>query len=163
MLCVSVGDGLGGPRGLGLPLPAIYPPIDNPGARHRSANAPPAIAAGAGDDVVNNGTILTTGLRSPGIRSDSYGVITNNGTITVTGAGSAAVEPNGLFGTLLNTGSIIAAPGADAIRTGASALGDREWRYDRRSRRDPRRGPCLPREPWLARDPGAPPAERAFD
>src|SRR5258708_18533740 len=123
MLCVSVGDGLGGPRGLGLPLPAIYPPIDNPGARHRSANAPPAIAAGAGDDVVNNGTILTTGLRSPGIRSDSYGVITNNGTITVTGAGSAAVEPNGLFGTLLNTGSIIAAPGADAIRTGASALG----------------------------------------
>jgi subtilase-type serine protease len=116
-------DGSGVPNGYVVTIPGIYDPIRNTGALTMSANDTPAIAAGVGDDVVNNGTILTTGLRSPGIRSDSYGVITNNGTITVTGAGSAAVELNGLFGTLLNTGSIIAAPGADAIRTGASALG----------------------------------------
>jgi outer membrane autotransporter protein len=104
-------------------IPGIYDPTRNAGALTVSANDTPAIAAGAGDDVVNDGTILTAGLRSPGIRSNAYGVITNNGTITVTGAGSAAVELNGLFGTLLNAGSIIAASGADAIRTGASASG----------------------------------------
>jgi subtilase-type serine protease len=116
-------DSNGVTRGYVVTIPGIYDPIRNAGALTVSANDTPAIVAGAGDDVVNDGTILTTGLRSPGIRTDSYGVITNNGTITVTGSGSAAIELNGVFGTLLNAGSIIAAPGADAIRTGASALG----------------------------------------
>ena len=39
------------------------------------------------------------------------------------GPGSAGVEMNGLYGTLLNLGSIFAAPGANAIRTGPSAVG----------------------------------------
>jgi subtilase-type serine protease len=50
-------------------------------------------------------------------------VITNNGAIAVTGADSAGVELNGAFGTLLNAGSITAAPGAYAISTGPSASG----------------------------------------
>jgi uncharacterized protein with beta-barrel porin domain len=110
-------------QGYVVTIPGIYDPIRNAGALTVGANDTPAVAAGSGDDVVNDGTILTTGLRSPGIRSNAYGVISNNGMITVTGAGSAGVELNGLFGTLLNAGSIIAAPGADAIRTGASASG----------------------------------------
>jgi uncharacterized protein with beta-barrel porin domain len=43
--------------------------------------------------------------------------------IAVTGADSAAIELNGPFGTLFNTGSISAALGGDAIRTGPSASG----------------------------------------
>jgi hypothetical protein len=106
-----------------LTIPGIYDPIRNAGVVTIAANDTPAISAGPGDDVVNEGTILTTGLRSPGIRAGAYGVITNNGTITVSGSGSADVELNGLYGTLLKAGSIDAAPGADAIRTGPSASG----------------------------------------
>src|SRR6516164_5513872 len=43
--------------------------------------------------------------------------------LTVSCSGSADVELNGLYGTLLKAGSIDAAPGADAIRTGPSASG----------------------------------------
>ena len=41
----------------------------------------------------------------------------------MTGPGSAAVEMNGLYGTLLNNGSIVGAPGSNAIRTDPSAVG----------------------------------------
>jgi len=60
-------------------VPGIYDPIRNSGALTIGANDTPAIAAGDGDDVVNDGAILTTGIRSPGIRGGAYGVITNNG------------------------------------------------------------------------------------
>jgi len=67
----------------------------------------PALSGGTGDDIVNDGIIHTTAANSSGISSGTYGVITNNGSITVTGPGSAAVEMNGLYGTLLNKGSIV--------------------------------------------------------
>jgi hypothetical protein len=76
-----------------------------------------------GDDVVNVGTIRAAGANSTGIASGPYGVIQNGGSIGATGAGSVAVQMNSLFGTLLNAGTITAAPGAFAIQTGPSAVG----------------------------------------
>jgi subtilase-type serine protease len=104
-------------------IPGIYDPILNAGLLNTSTPNMPALLGGSGDDIVNNGTIRTTGANSAGIQSGDYGVITNNGSITVTGAGSAAVEMNGLYGTLLNMGSIIDPPGSFAIQTGPSAVG----------------------------------------
>jgi subtilase-type serine protease len=115
--------GNGVTNGYLVSVPGIYNPIRNLGSLTTAMDDTPAIASGAGDDVVNTGSIQTSGARSPGIRSSAYGVITNNGLIAVTGPGSAAVELNGPFGTLLNAGSITASSGADAIRTGASAAG----------------------------------------
>jgi len=106
-----------------ITIPGIYDPILNTGVLNTSTPNIPALSGGSGDDIVNDGTIRTTAAKSAGILSGDYGVITNNGSITVTGAGSAAVEMNGLYGTLLNMGSIIAAPGSYAIQTGPSAAG----------------------------------------
>src|SRR5580704_7080217 len=106
-----------------ITIPGIYDPILNAGVLNTSTPNIPALSGGSGDDIVNDGTIRTTAANSAGILSGDYGVITNNGSITVTGAGSAAVEMNGLYGTLLNMGSIVAAPGSYAIQTGPSAAG----------------------------------------
>ena len=106
-----------------ITIPGIYDPILNAGVLNTSTPNIPALSGGSGDDIVNDGTIRTTAANSAGILSGDYGVITNNGSVTVTGAGSAAVEMNGAYGTLLNMGSIIAAPGSYAIQTGPSAAG----------------------------------------
>ena len=116
----------GGPsstNGYIVSIPGIYDPILNAGFLNIGTPNMPALAGGSGDDIVNNGTIRTTGANGAGILSGDYGVITNNGTIMVIGAGSAAVRMNGLYGTLLNMGSIIDPPGSYAIQTGPSAAG----------------------------------------
>ncbi len=116
-------DANGMTHGYLVSIPGIYDPIHNAGVLIGSTPNTPALAGGDGDDVVNDGTIRTTAPNSSGIRSGTYGVVTNNGSITVSGLGSAGVEMNGAYGTLLNPGAITAAPGADAIRTGPSAVG----------------------------------------
>ncbi len=116
-------DATGATHGYSAVIPGIYNPIANNGLLSVNTTNSPALAGGVGDDVLNSGVIQTSAANSSGIRSDSYGVVTNNGAISVTGAGSAGVELNGAYGTLVNTGSIAAALGADAIRTGAMALG----------------------------------------
>jgi uncharacterized protein with beta-barrel porin domain len=116
-------DSSGGIHGYTVDIPGLYNPIQNSGALVTTAANVPALAGLPGDDLLNTGTIVTSGANSPGISSDTYGVVTNSGTITVTGAGSAAVRMNGLFGTLLNYGTLTAAPGAYAIATGPTASG----------------------------------------
>ncbi|OYW31852.1 MAG: autotransporter outer membrane beta-barrel domain-containing protein, partial [Azorhizobium sp. 12-66-6] len=64
-----------------------------------------------------------TGASAIGISSDTYGVVTNNGLVSATGAGATGVQLNGLDGTLLNTGTIFAAPGATALSAGPTASG----------------------------------------
>ncbi len=112
-----------GVHGFEVVVPGIYNPISNTAKLVTAMPGIPAISAGVGDDVVNDATILTTGTHSSGIRSHSYGVIYNNALVSVTGAGSAAVEMHGAFGTLLNGGTLKAAPGGDAIRANGNAAG----------------------------------------
>ena len=112
-----------GTHGYLISIPGIYDPVRNAGALVGSTPNTPALVGNDGDDVVNDGIIRTNAPNSSGIKSGTYGVVTNNGSITVTGPGSAGVEMNGAYGTLLNPGSIIAAPGADAIRTDPQAIG----------------------------------------
>jgi subtilase-type serine protease len=116
-------DSNGGIHGYTVDIPGLYNPIRNDGALITSAANVAALSGLPGDDLVNTGRIVTSGANSPGISSDTYGVVTNSGAITVTGAGSAAVRMNGLFGTLLNYGTLSAAPGAYAIATGPTASG----------------------------------------
>jgi uncharacterized protein with beta-barrel porin domain len=116
-------DSGGGLHGYTVDIPGLYNPIQNNGILTVSAANTPALAGMPGDDLLNTGTIMTSGANSPGISSDTYGVVTNSGAITVTGAGSAAVLMNGSFGTLLNYGTLKAAPGAYAIATGPTASG----------------------------------------
>jgi outer membrane autotransporter protein len=116
-------DANGLTNGYVVTIPGIYDPIHNVGVLNISTPNIPALSGGNGDDVVNDGAIRTTAANSSGILSSAYGVISNNGSIRVTGAGSAGVDMNGVYGTLLNIGSIFAAPGSDAIRTGPSATG----------------------------------------
>ena len=104
-------------------IPGIYDPIHNIGLLTSDTPNTPALSGADGDDVLNDGIIRTNAPNASGIRSDTFGVVTNNGSIIVTGAGSAGVEMNGAYGTLRNIGSINAALGADAIRTGATAIG----------------------------------------
>jgi uncharacterized protein with beta-barrel porin domain len=116
-------DSSGKINGYTVDIPGIYNPIQNNGTLIVSAANVAALSGGPGDDLLNTGTIATSGANSPGISSDTYGVVTNTGAIGVTGAGSAAVRMNGLFGTLLNYGTLTAAPGAYAIATGPTASG----------------------------------------
>ncbi|MFL5252637.1 MAG: hypothetical protein ACJ8AI_07045 [Rhodopila sp.] len=113
----------GSTNGYFVSIPGIYDPIHNAGILSSNTPNKPALAGADGDDVLNDGVIRTSAANAPGIRSGTFGVVTNNGSITVTGPGSAGVEMNGAYGTLRNAGSITAAPGADAVRTGTSALG----------------------------------------
>ncbi|MDB5487356.1 MAG: outer rane autotransporter barrel protein, partial [Reyranella sp.] len=103
-------------------VPGLYNPVTN------SANLTSSVAGavainGAGDDVVNNGSIQMSGANAIGISNGTYGVVTNYGTIGVTGAGGTAVQMSGDFSTLLNTGTISAAPGGYAIQTDGTAMG----------------------------------------
>jgi subtilase-type serine protease len=116
-------DSTGKVNGFTVDIPGLYSPIQNSGTLVVNAANVAALAGVPGDDLQNTGTIVTSGANSPGISSDTYGVVTNSGAITVTGAGSAAVLMNGAFGTLLNYGTLRAAPGAYAIATGPTASG----------------------------------------
>lgn len=103
-------------------IPGLYNPVTN--SANLTSGAAGAVAInGAGDDVVNNGSILMTGANSIGISNGTYGVVTNYGTIGVTGVGGTAVQMSGDFSTLLNAGTINAAPGGYAIQTDATSMG----------------------------------------
>ena len=103
-------------------VPGLYNPVTN--SANLTSGAPGAVAInGAGDDVINTGSIQMSGANAIGISNGTYGVVTNYGTIGVTGAGGTAVQMSGDFSTLLNTGTISAAPGGYAIQTDATAMG----------------------------------------
>ena len=104
-------------------VPGIYNPITNNGALSTGTAGTTAIAGIEGDDIVNNGTITTTGAGSVGININTYGVVTNSGTVAVSGAGSTGVLMSGSFSSLLNYGTINAAPGTFAIQTNSTAVG----------------------------------------
>ena len=74
-----------------------------------------AAAGIQGDDIVNNGTVTTTGAGSVAININTYGVATNSGTVAASGAGSTGVLMSGSFSSLLNYGTINAPPGTFAI------------------------------------------------
>lgn len=103
-------------------VPGLYNPVSNSGSVTSGAAGAVAIN-GAGDDVVNTGSILMTGLNSVGIDNGTYGVVTNYGAIGVTGTGSTAVRMTGDFSSLLNAGTISAAPGGYTIQTDPTATG----------------------------------------
>ena len=103
-------------------VPGLYNPVTN------SANLMSSVAGalainGAGDDVINNGSIRMTGSNAIGISNGTYGVVTNYGTIGVTGAGGIAVQMTGDFSSLLNAGTISAGQNGYAIRTAGTATG----------------------------------------
>ncbi|WGD30777.1 autotransporter domain-containing protein [Ancylobacter sp. WKF20] len=104
-------------------VPGVYDPIRNTSALTVSVDGATGITGISGDDIVNDSTITVSGANAVGIHADTYGVVTNNGTITVTGAGASGVEMGGLDGTLLNTGTITAAPGSYAVTTATDAEG----------------------------------------
>ncbi len=103
-------------------VPGLYNPVTN--SVNLTSGVAGAVAIdGAGDDVVNNGSIQMSGANAIGIANGTYGVVTNYGTIGVTGAGGMAVQMTGEFGSLLNVGTISASPGGYAIRTDGTAVG----------------------------------------
>ncbi len=102
---------------------AFYNPITNNGALSSAAAGAVVLSGVEGDDIVNNGTVTATGAGAVGINPNTYGVVTNNGTVGVTGAGSSAVMMSGSFSSLLNYGTISAAPGSVAIQADATASG----------------------------------------
>jgi subtilase-type serine protease len=104
-------------------IPGIYDPITNNGPLSIGTAGATALQGTPGDDVVNNGTVTTTGAGSVGININTYGVITNSGTVSASGAGSSAVLMSGAFSSLLNYGTINAAPGTFAILADTTASG----------------------------------------
>jgi len=102
---------------------AFYNPITNNGSLSSVAAGAVLLSGIEGDDIVNNGTVTATGAGAVGINPNTYGVVTNNGTVSVTGAGSTALMMSGSFGSLLNDGTIYAAPGGIAIQADATASG----------------------------------------
>lgn len=104
-------------------IPGIYNPITNNGTLSTGTAGAVALRGIQGDDIVNNGTVTTTGAGSVGININTYGVVTNNGTVAVSGAGSTGVLMSGSFSSLLNYGTINAAPGTFAIQTDSTAAG----------------------------------------
>ncbi|GEP60970.1 hypothetical protein RSO01_81360 [Reyranella soli] len=104
-------------------IPGIYNPITNNGPLSIGTPGATALQGIQGDDIVNNGTVTTTGVGSVAININTYGVVTNNGTISVSGAGSSGVVMSGSFSSLLNYGTINAAPGTAAILADSTASG----------------------------------------
>jgi uncharacterized protein with beta-barrel porin domain len=104
-------------------IPGIYNPITNNGALSIGTPGAVALQGIQGDDIVNNGTVTTTGVGSVAVNINTYGVVTNNGTIAVSGAGSSGVVMSGSFSSLLNYGTINAAPGTAAILADSTASG----------------------------------------
>jgi len=120
LIGVYVKDGV--TRAYVTTVPGIYDPVTNTG--NLTNNTPGAAAInGAGDDVANSGSILSTGAGGQGINSGTYGVVTNTGSVTATGAGGTAILMAGNFGVLLNGGTVTAAAGATAIGTDGTSVG----------------------------------------
>ncbi|WP_246504753.1 autotransporter outer membrane beta-barrel domain-containing protein [Microvirga antarctica] len=111
------------PNGYVATIPGIYNPISNTGALTSSASNAAALSGRKGDDIVNSGTVRVSGRGGIGIRGETYGVLTNSGTVVATGGVGAAVEMHGLYGTLLNSGTLQAPAVADALRTGPDSFG----------------------------------------
>ena len=73
-------------HGFVVTIPGIYNPIRNSGLL--DVNTPRRASDRRrliGDDVVNDGTVRTTGANNSGIQSDTYGIVYNNGIVEVTG------------------------------------------------------------------------------
>jgi subtilase-type serine protease len=104
-------------------IPGIYNPVTNSASLSFTAASALGITSANGDDVVNSGSISMTGANSVGISGGTYAVVTNTGTINVSGAGSTAVQMTSTYGSLLNAGTLRAAPGGFAIQTDGSAVG----------------------------------------
>ncbi|SEO93983.1 Uncharacterized conserved protein, contains a C-terminal beta-barrel porin domain [Rhodospirillales bacterium URHD0017] len=104
-------------------IAGIYNPITNNGTLSTGTAGAVALQGTQGDDIVNNGTVTTAGVGSVGININTYGVATNSGTVAVSGAGSTGVLMSGNFSSLLNYGTINAAPGTFAIQTSSTASG----------------------------------------
>ena len=103
-------------------IPNSYFPTTNT-ATLTSDTANSVVISGAGNDVLNSGSITVTGTGSQGINSTDYGVVTNTGGLTASGSNSAAIEMAGQYGTLLNEGTLTATSGAYAIKTDSSSVG----------------------------------------
>ena len=104
-------------------IPGLYNPIRNTGALTSDATNAAVLEGNKGDDIINSGTIAVSGNGGVAIRGETYGVVTNSGTITASGIAGAAVEMHGLYGTLLNEGTLQTEFVADAFRTGPDATG----------------------------------------
>ncbi|MGX1309146.1 subtilase-type serine protease [Amorphus suaedae] len=104
-------------------IPGIYNPIRNAATLTSSATDTAVLSGRKGDDIINTGTVQVSGNGGIGIRGETYGVLINKGTVTASGIAGAAVDMHGLYGTLLNYGTLQATPVADALRTGADAVG----------------------------------------
>ena len=104
-------------------IAGIYTPISNSATLSFTAASALGIAAANGDDIVNSGTVTMTGANAIGISGGTYAVVMNSGTINVSGAGSMAVQMTSTYGSLLNAGTLRAAPGAFAIQTDGTAVG----------------------------------------
>lgn len=115
--------GSSAPNGYVATIPGIYNPIRNTGTLTSSADNAAALSGAKGDDIVNSGTVRVSGTGGIGMRGETYGVLTNTGTVVATGVVGAAVELHGLYGTLLNYGTLQAPAVADALRTGPDAVG----------------------------------------
>lgn len=111
------------PNGYIATLPGIYNPIRNTGTLTSSADNAAALSGAKGDDIVNSGTVRVSGTGGIGMRGETYGVLTNMGTVVASGVVGAAAELHGLYGTLLNYGTLQAPAVADALRTGPDAVG----------------------------------------
>ena len=111
------------PNGYIATLPGIYNPIRNTGVVDSSATNAAVLSGRKGDDLVNSGVIRVTGNGGLGMRGETYGVLTNTGTISASGIFGAAVEMHGVYGTLLNYGTLQATVVADALRTGPDSFG----------------------------------------
>jgi subtilase-type serine protease len=104
-------------------IAGIYTPISNSANLSFTAASALGITAANGDDIVNSGTVTMTGANSIGISGGTYAVVSNTGTISVSGAGSTAVQMTSTYGSLLNAGTLRAAPGGFAIQTDGTAVG----------------------------------------
>ena len=104
-------------------IPGIYDPIANRGELSLSADDVTLLKGAPGDDVVNSGSIVTTGDFANAVRVDRHGVVYNSGTIEVSGATAGAVALRGEFPSLINTGVLKAASAGDAVRADANASG----------------------------------------
>ena len=58
-------------------VPGIYNPITNNGALSTATAGTTALQGIQGDDIVNNGTVTTTGVGSVAVNINTYGVVTN--------------------------------------------------------------------------------------
>ena len=116
-------DGGSAVHGYVVSIPGIYNPIRNVTDLVVDTAGTVGLSGTPGDDIINDGSVLALAGGSVGIRGDTWGVVNNYGELNALGLGSAAVEMQGSYGTLVNYQLIAAGPGAVAIRNGTAAAG----------------------------------------